>query len=562
MPSIRNRQKDIDPDEIFMDSSNIPSLNKDQMEGRLNQPISKRSITILFVVFVFVLTALGWKSWQLQIRDGYVYAELGENNRLNYTLIFSERGVITDRNKVQLVWNEFFEEESAEDSIPFASRTYADISGVSHILGYISYPKVDSSGFYYRESIEGKSGVELSYNEELRGVNGTRIVETDVQGTVLSEAVVEPPIDGKDLSLTIDSRIQEKLYSTMRDLSQEVGFSGGASVIMDVTNGEVIALVSYPEFKSQVITNGTDAEAIASYVQSEETPFLNRAIAGLYAPGSTIKPYVALGALEEKVIDPLTEIFSSGVLKVQNPYNPDEVSLHHDWKAHGWVNMRDALAVSSNIYFFEVGGGFEDQKGIGISGIEKFTKLFGFNTATGIDIGGEAVGLIPSPEWKKKVFDGDDWRLGDTYNTAIGQYGFQVTPLEMVRAVASIASDGLIVEPHVVARGDAGAIGTIDISEESFRVVKEGMRQAVTAGSSTGVNIPGVKIAAKSGTAEVGISKKRVNSWLVGFFPYDSPRYAFVTVMEKGPRDNLVGATFVMRQAFEWMTDNTPEYFK
>ena len=561
MRLIHNKHKDIDPDEIFLDSSNLSSLNKDQLEGRLEKSISGSTIIVFSAVFLIILGLFVWRVADLQVWSGSVYADLSENNRLDHTIIFSERGVISDRNQIPVVWNEFTDDLSGEN-ISFPLRAYLSDSGLSHVLGYVSYPKTDSSGIFYQTEIEGKAGVEFSYDRELKGENGTKIIETDVHGNLLSGAVLDPPVDGKDLTLAIDSRIQKKLHQSIKSLSSDAGFVGGASVLIDVTNGELIALVSFPEFDSQVVTNGIDRDLISSYINSDKTPFLNRAIAGLYTPGSIVKPYIAIGALEEGVISPSKRIYSSGVLEVQNPYNPDEVSLHHDWKAHGWVDIRDAIAVSSNIYFFNIGGGFEEQSGIGISGIEKFTKAFGLDTKTGIDIGGEASGLIPTPEWKKDVFDGDTWRLGDTYNTSIGQYGFQVTPIAMARAVSSIANGGLIIEPHVVARGDASAVGRIEVSDDNIQIIREGMRQGVLSGTATGVNITGLKIAAKSGTAEIGISKKRVNSWLTGFFPYDNPRYAFATVMEKGPEENLVGATFVMRELFEWMKGNTPEYFE
>ena len=193
--------------------------------------------------------------------------------------------------------------------------------------------------------------------------------------------------------------------------------------------------------------------------------------------------------------------------------------------------------------------------------MEKYFRLFGFGTETGIDLPGEESGTIPTPSWKEETFN-DAWRLGDTYNTAIGQYGFEVTPIQAVRAVSAIASDGTLVVPHVVRSEETAESGAVNIliPREYFDVVREGMREAVLRGTAQGLYTPAVSVAAKTGTAELGISKRRVNSWVIGFFPYKEPRFAFALVMESGPRENLVGATFVMREMIQWMAENTPEY--
>lgn len=225
--------------------------------------------------------------------------------------------------------------------------------------------------------------------------------------------------------------------------------------------------------------------------------------------------------------------------------------------------MMEAIAVSSDIYFYAIGGGFEDQKGLGIANLEKYARLFGFGTKTGIDLPDEKSGTIPNPEWKLKNFSGDPWRIGDTYHTAIGQYGFQVTLMEVIRAVGAIANNGKLLTPHLVLNDleKEKATSVIDLNQEYFNVVREGMRQTATLGTATALNVPYVKVAAKTGTAQIGLAKNKVNSWVVGFFPYENPKYAFVIMMEAGPSTNSVGATSIMRQLLDWMSLNTPEYF-
>ena len=176
----------------------------------------------------------------------------------------------------------------------------------------------------------------------------------------------------------------------------------------------------------------------------------------------------------------------------------------------------------------------------------------------------EMKGIIPSPEWKIENFEGDPWRIGDTYHTAIGQYGFQVTPIEMVRAVGAIANYGKLLTPHFIL-GDKemeSKTEIVDIPKEYFDVIHKGMRQAVTEGTASALNVPYVKIAVKTGTAQLGVAKNKVNSWVIGFFPFENPKYVFTIIMEAGGATNGVSATTVLRELLDWMSIKTPEYFE
>lgn len=557
---------DISPDEIFLDARNSPQFNKDQFEGKIEKPISRRALFLFSSVLVFLGVFIVGRVFFLQIVSGDMYASRAESNRLAQTVIFSQRGPIYDRIGNVLAWNESQQgtstaTTSAELDETFSFRKYDPHPGLSHILGYVRYPKMDSNGYYIQNAITGVEGLEEMYDTLLAGEQGRTIIERDALGNRVAESTITKPRDGEPLHLTIDSRIQKALYDYAHDLMDEKGFSGGAGVIMDVTNGDIIAIMSIPGFDPNVLSDGSDRKTIAAYNADTQNPFLNRAISGRYTPGSIIKPFVAVGALAEKIISPEKQIFSDGALRVPNPYNPDKPTVFKDWKAHGWVDMRQAIAVSSNVYFMTIGGGFGGQKGLGIENIGKYTRMFGIGSKTGIDISGEVDGLIPSIEWKQKNFPNDPWRLGDTYNTSIGQYGFQVTPLQMVRAVATIANDGLRVVPHLRSDTEATPVDTIPISNEVLTVVREGMRRCALEGTAKALNVSYTEFAGKTGTAELGVSKERVNSWVEGFWPYASPKYAFVMVMEHGPVTNLVGSASVMRKLFDWMHVNTPEYF-
>lgn len=552
---LRNKNE-IDPDEIFLDSSNLPEFDNYQFEGRLVSPIANRNITLLLIFFALAFSVFIFKIWNLQITEGSKYSEKSENNRLRHVTLFSSRGVIYDRNKKELAWNIFSEDKD------FALRKYSDFPGFSHVLGYVKYPAKDSAGFYYNEDYVGKTGAEKFFNETLLGKNGLKISETNALDEIESESVIRPPKAGENLILSIDANVQSKFYESISGLAERAGFSGGAGVIMNVENGEILSMVNYPEYSSQIMSDGKNSEMIQSYLEDGRKPFLNRTVDGLYTPGSIVKPFVALGALTEKIISPTDTILSGGSITVPNIYDPSKPSVFTEIKAHGYVDMRKAIALSSNVYFYEVGGGYERQKGLGIMNIEKYMKMFGFGLDFSEGFFSGKSGVVPNPEWKKDNFGDSQWRIGDTYNTSIGQYGFQITPMQAVRAISAIANGGRILNPSIVLNPPNPVDRLISISEEDFQVVREGMRGAVLYGTVTGLNISQVEVAAKTGTAELGSLKKLVNSWAVGFFPYKNPKYAFAVIMERGPSVNLIGGVYVMRELLDWMSVNSPQYLR
>jgi len=548
--------QDIAPDEIFLDSANLPGFDNDMFEGRIEKPISKFSVLLVGFIFIGIIGFFGYKAFALQIYKGDDFIKKSENNILRHTLVFSDRGLISDRNNVPLAWN-----IPATNDLEFNLRKYIDKPGMAHVLGYINYPQKDKSGFYYDTDITGVEGIEKYLNEMLAGENGLKIVETDALNNVVSNNTIEQPQNGKNIVLTIDSKVQEALFNSIKSVVDEVGFSGGGGVIMDIYTGEIIAMTSYPEFDPNKMLIG-DKVAYKSYLDDPRKPFLNRITQGLYTPGSIVKPYIAAGALEEKIITPYQQILSVKNMIVPNPYNPDNPSIFTDWKAHGYVDVRQALAVSSNVFFYQVGGGYGSQKGLGITLLEKYFRDFGFGEPPKNSFFGNLTGTIPDPEWKQKIFN-DDWRLGDTYFTSIGQYGVQVTPIQIIRAVSAVANGGMVIEPKIVADNEPAIVDRkVSVTDDNLQIVREGMRQGVLIGTAKGLNYPDFEIAAKTGTAELGVSKEDVNSWTTGFFPYEKPRYAFVVVMERGSRHNTIGGVAVSRKLFDWMKIYTPEYLE
>ena len=571
----------IEPDEIFLDSKNLQNFDQQQFEGKIEKSISKKTIILLGFFFFIIIAIFSFQLQILQIGKGQIFFNRSQNNTLKKVLVFADRGIIYDRNKKELVWNKK-NDESVSDNTSIPIRSYLS-PGFSHILGYVTYPEKDNSGFYYQNNFIGIDGLEKTYDNLIEGKNGSKILEIDALGKVYTENIIEDPQRGEDLITTIDSRIQGALFSLLKNAAEKRSFRGGSGILLDINNGEIITSTSFPEYNSEILSLGQDKKIINNYLTDKRNFFLNRNISGLYTPGSIIKPILAMAALNENLIDPNKKILSTGSISIPNPYFPGKETIFKDWKAHGWIDMRKALAFSSNTYFYMIGGGYKEQKGLGIENIKKYARLFGIGEKIEIDLPGIKSGIIPGPEWKLKNAGNGPWRIGDTYHTAIGQYGFQITPLEIARVIAAIANNGKLVNPHfllnspeLVPRSDLknsnyelnatekSDLGTnLDLKKEHFKIVQEGMREVVLNGTGYMLNVPYVKISAKTGTAQLGFLNERINSWVVGFFPSEKPKYAFVILLESGPsyRSELVASKVLAREFFDWMSINTPEYF-
>ncbi len=546
----KHKNVDLALDEVLLDTGNIPAFDVQQFEGRIERALSKRSLVYISIAFSIVGIVYAARIGYLQIVRAEEYYVRSEDNSLRMIAIPTERGIIYDRNSEPLAWTD-----------PNKGRMYTQRVGLAHVLGYLGLPNrddVNDLGLTDPNLRIGKSGIERQYDNLLQGEVGLKVEEVDALGRVVSEGMRKEPKDGASLTLSIDAGLQEAMYGYITAVAKERDFIGGAGVIVDVATGEILALTSYPEYPLAVISGTTTPASVNALLNDPGKPFLNRAISGVYTPGSIVKPYVALAALTEGTVSPSLSILSTGEIRVKNPYVEDTYTSFKDWKAHGWVDMRKALAVSSNVYFYEIGGGFENVKGLGIANINKYSNMFGLGRKTDIDLAGEVSGVVPGPAWKKEVF-GEEWVLGDTYHTAIGQYAFGVTPIQMARATAAIANGGKLVTPHLTNQRKI-EYSQLPVEEASFKVVREGMRLGVTDGTVRLLDFPYVEIAAKSGTAELGESRTRVNSWITGFYPYRNPKYAFAIVMERGHVGNTIGAAFVAGQTFDWMRVYRPEY--
>lgn len=553
------RDYEINPDEIFIDDVNVSDLNQQQFEGVIEQPITHRTLVWLGIFFVIIFIIFFGRLIFLQVVQGQTFLDRSENNRLRNIPMFAERGVIYDRNNVEIAWN-----SEGENSEAYSLRSYTKLSGHGHLLGYINYPQKDNNGNFWRKSIEGLAGIEKKYNERLSGTNGAKLIEVDALGKEISNNTISTPEAGENIITTIDSRIQHAMYEAIKSQAEVSSFEGGAASIMDIHTGELIAFTSYPEFDPYTLAAGKDVEAIQGFFNDPQKPFLNRVLSGLYSPGSIIKPFLGLAALHENLITENTTILSTGRIEVPNIYNPSNPSVFVDWrpKGHGVTDIRHAIADSVNTFFYAIGGGYKNQKGLGINNIDKYVHLFGISEPTGIDFGVESTGVIPNPEWKAKAFKDGTWRLGDTYNTSIGQFGFQVTPIQMTRAVAALANDGILLTPLLVKGPPEKKPIEESISPSDYAVIRDALRETVTKGTAVSVNVPYVSIAAKTGTAQVGVDNEFYNSWIMGFFPYENPQYAFSIVMERAPEDNVGSAGRAMKTFIESVQQEYPKFWE
>ncbi len=545
----RHLDSEIAPDEIFLDASNVSAFDRARFEGRLEKPLSPRVFAYLAGVLAMLFLVLIVRAWNLEITHGAEFAAESAHNILETRTLFAARGIITDMNGVVLA-------DNIENSDGSVKRNYP-VPALGQVIGYVSYPKKDSRGVYYDTKEAGVAGLEEEYDSLLAGKNGQLLTETDALGHIRSQGTMVKAVDGGTLQLSIDANMEELLAKALKDTATSQGFLAGAGVVMDISNGAVRAIASYPSYDPNVMASGGPAGTINGYNTDPGRPFLDHATQGVYAPGSIVKPFVASGALTDGIITPSTVIDDKGFLSLPDPYHPGKSFIYKGWKALGPVDVEKAIAWSSDVFFYTVGGGFGSQKGLGIDRLAYWYRQFGLGTTTGIDLPEEASGLIPTPAWKKETLN-EPWYLGDTYFTAIGQYSMQVTPIQMACATAAIANGGKLFTPTLLAN-KTSPYTNVPVSPDALAVVRAGMRQGVLGVLAGAINLPYLSVAAKTGTAQTGVNNQYDNSWVEGFFPTNNPRYAFAVVLERGPIGSGEQAVNVMRELFDSLhAENSP----
>ena len=457
-------------------------------------------------------------------------------------------------------WPEFRIEE-----VP--RRKYLDGDYFVHLLGYTGRINIDElkdySGYNSNDYI-GKTGIERYYESLLRGEPGQKQVEVNSLGEVQGVVAVKDSKPGNSLVLSIDKELQKKVQDSLISIMEKVSKPGdkkkkAAAVALNPQNGKILAAVSLPSFDNNLFAKGISRNQLKELENNPANPFLNRFSVGQYPPGSLIKPLMASAGLSENIINPYHKINCHGRLSIINKYT-NEPQYYNDWKTHGKTDMIKAIAESCNVYFYILGGGYEDKSGLGQSLIKNYFQKFGLGSKTGIDLPSEEDGRIPDKSWKKEI-KGENWYLGDTYNLSIGQGDVLVTPLQITNALSVIANRGTLYQPQIldkVLSPDKRVIKQVDskilkdnlFKKENLDLVRRGMREAVKSGSAVRLNSLNVNLAGKTGTAQFG-SEGKTHSWFSGFGPYEDPEI-ILTVLVEGGGEGHDAAVPVAEEVFRW----------
>ena len=577
---------------------------------RRSRVFARRALLMMGAQTV-ALGALAARLYQVQVLDGGRYATLAEENRISARLIAPPRGRMLDRfgtvvagNKLNwralliseqttdtstvldnfaqivplpdyeraridrelhrhrrfvpimvrefLTWNEMAAIEVNAPDLPGilvdvgTTRVYPFSEQLAHIVGYVAPPSeadvADDPDLALPGIRVGRAGLEKAHDLELRGTAGTIQLEVNALGRVIRELDRQEGKPGADLGLTLDTVLQQQVLKRLGDES-------ASAVVMDCRNGEVLAMGTNPSFDPSLFNSGVSQAQWLEWARDKRTPLLNRAIAGVYAPGSTFKMAVAMAALESRTVSPGDVVYCAGFLDVGN-------ARFHCWRkgGHGPLNLRGGLKNSCDVYFYETA------RRVGIDRIAAMAHRLGLGTELEIDLPGAREGFIPTREWR--IGHGHPWNMGDTVVAGIGQGYIQVTPLQLATYTARIAT-GRKVEPHLT-RKLAGAVQpgarpedwpSLGVADRTLRIVREGMWAVVNEGGGTapGARLPDARwqLAGKTGSSQVRrVSRElregghfdssklpwqyRPHALFVAYAPYDAPRYAVSVVVEHG----------------------------
>ena len=426
------------------------------------------------------------------------------------------------------------------------TRNYPQKQYLSSVLGYVG--RINSRDLknvnkqnYRATNFIGKVGIEKYYETLLHGTIGSAIAEINASGHIIRYVKKIPAISGQNLHLSIDSMLQQYIYKTMRHVT-------GAAVAIDPENGQVLAMVSTPSYNPNDFVTGISNKDYHALITAPNNPLFNRSIRGLFSPGSTIKPFYALSALTNHLITKNTTIFDPGWFRL-----PNTKHIYHDWKhnGHGWVNVTKAITVSCDTFFYNLA------VQMGISRMDKSLYQFGFGEPTGIDMGEELAGTVPSPTWKRS-HQHEQWYTGDTIITGIGQGSLLVTPLQLAEATATIAERGKRFKPHLLLYSELNHQKTLNKKEEEPNVYPSNQKvwnTVIKAMETVIYNYKGTAInfgkntsyiaAGKTGTAQVygknrdeeytrtNIPKRlRNNHLFIVFAPVKHPKIALAIVIE------------------------------
>jgi len=533
---------------------------------------------------------------RVQVVEGSYYREMAESNRLRKLAIQAPRGLIVDRDRRALVENvpsyvltlDRSISRDLDESVAFAAQILGSDSGelgeilaeakstpsfqpvliaedltlqqiarfsvaqlehpefgvevehlrlyrhahqTAHVLGYVGEASRNqvASGLYKAGDRVGKKAVERVYDDVLRGVDGEQVVVVDSRGRVIEDEERSAALPGEDLVLTLDLRLQQTAARLLED-------KVGAIVALDPKTGDVLAMASSPSFDPNLFARELRREDWRALVDHPDHPLQNRALQNQYPPGSIFKIVLALAGLEEGVITPETTVTCTGSTTIYN-------HRYRCWKpgGHGRVDLHAAIRGSCNNYFHELG------RDLGIDAIARYAKLLGLGSPTGIEVGEEKPGLVPTEIWSREV-RGQPWYPGETISVAIGQGPILVTPLQMAAFISRVAAGGRAVRPRLALRTPV-AVGPApaEISRESFEIVRRGLWGVVNEdkGTARQARVEGHDVAGKTGTAQVIAHARRLeteeqaeefrtHAWFASFAPVDDPQLAVAIFLEHG----------------------------
>lgn len=553
------------------------------------------------IVLVIVVTSLFLRLFYLQIIQGAHFRYLSNNNRIKTIIVHAPRGAIFDRNGTPLVFNipgfretingktiQIDQKEALsliakgrKDLEVDSLRSYPYKEMLAHVLGYLGQISKDELAMqqfssYNSGDLIGKSGMEQEYESKLRGVDGKQLVEIDAQGRSVRKLGESDPIPGQNLTLTIDSSLQKAVFEATK------GVKKGA-VIVSSPKGEILAMVSRPSFDANLFTLGSSYLAVSdsSYfalsdilLDSQNQPLLNRAISGTYPPGSTFKLVVASAGLGERIIDENYQVEDTGVISIG-------VFSFSNWyytgygRKDGLVNIVKGIKRSNDIFFYKLA------EKIGVDKLSEVARKFGLGKTLGIDLQGEATGLVPTQEWKEKTI-GETWYLGDTYHYGIGQGFLLTTPLQVNAWTQVIANGGTLYQPHFLKDSKPQILSSNLLNQHSSDLIKEGMVEACSPGGVAwplfefkvkssklkvdGKNILGVNpasgsadmrrvvIACKTGTAEHGGTDTKPHAWITLFAPAYNPQIVITVLSESSGEGSNVAAPIAKKILENWFT--------
>ncbi len=513
-----------------------------------------------FLLLVFLI--LFARLFELQIIRGDYFRGLSEGNRIRRIAITAPRGNILARGGEVLVGNKELKTSANEDGvnikdeandeieIPKTIREYKLGSAIGHISGYVGEVNKDELGKVKGQCTDkgprklgnyvGRTGLESVYECLLSGENGEELVEVNASGKKIRSLGQKDPVNGTDLKTTIDAGLQTKIAQLMSDRKGSVVISDG--------NGQILALFSGPSYDPNIFVDPEKRGDVASVMTDKDHLLFNRAIGGLFHPGSIYKPIVAAAALEDGKIDKNYYFNDTGAIVIKNIYG---TYSYKNWYftqyggTEGNINLVRALARSTDTFFYKVG------ELIGVESLHNWSEKFGLNTKTGIDLPGEVEGLVPNEAWKLDVKK-ERWFLGDTYNMSIGQGDLALTPIEMNAGISVIANGGRLCKTHLKQAGEE--CKDLGLKKDTIDLIKEGMKAACASGGTAFTFFDfkeksGKDVLCKTGTAQD--EKGEPHAWFTAFAPADNPEIVITVLAENGGEGSKVAGP-IAREIFNY----------